>query len=116
MNAPTLNGTATQSGTGSKPTFSDDRPGDRIWASFTGPLLNSANTTSLRVVNASLPSNPDTGNGGVVTVPDDTLLRVSNLTVEVFLKVDRRVNFPPRGRQGARRRQHELEPRLRQLG
>lgn len=30
VNAPTLNGTATQNGTGAKPTFSDDRPGDRI--------------------------------------------------------------------------------------
>lgn len=94
VNAPTLNGTATQNGTGAKPTFSDDRPGDRIWASFTGPLLNSANTTSLRFVNTGLPGDTNSNNGSVMTAPDDPLLRVSNLTVEVFLKVDRRVNFP----------------------
>lgn len=93
-NAPTLNGTATQNGTGAKPTFSDDRPGDRIWASFTGPLLNSANSSSLRFVNTGLPGDTNSNNGSAVAVPDDSLLRVSNLTVEVFLKVDRRVNFP----------------------
>jgi hypothetical protein len=95
VNAPTLNGSATQNGSGAKPAFSDDRPGDRIWASFTGPLLNGANAASLRFVNAGLPVNTNSSDGGVVTVPDnDPLLRATNLTVEAFLKVDRRVNWP----------------------
>ena len=94
-NAPTLNGTATQNESGPKPTFSADRPGDRVWSSFSGPLLNSANTASLRFVNAGLPGNTNSNSGGAVTVPDnDPLLRPANLTVEAFIKVDRRVNFP----------------------
>jgi hypothetical protein len=39
-NAPTLNATATKNGSGALPTFSEARPGPRIWASFTGPLLS----------------------------------------------------------------------------
>jgi len=95
VNAPALNGTAVQNAGGPKPTFSDDRPGARIWASSDGPLLNTTNSASLRFVNTGLGTTLDSHVGGAVNVPDnDPLLRATNLTVEAFVKVDRRVNFP----------------------
>lgn len=95
VNAPTLNGTAVQNAGGPKPTFSDDRPGPRIWASSDGPLLNTTNSASLRFVNTGLPADTNSHAGGAVNVPDnDPLLRATNLTVEAFVKVDRRVNYP----------------------
>ena len=94
-NAPALNATAGRYSSGAQyPSFDNDRPGARIWASFTGPLLNSTNAASLRFINADLPSNKDTQNGSLATVPDNPLLRATNLTVEAFLKVDRRMNWP----------------------
>jgi len=94
-NAPILNATATKNGSGALPTFSDDRPGARVWASLTGPLLNETNAASLYVVNAGLPSNTNSNDGGCAYVNDhDPLLHPSNLTVEAFVKVNRRVNWP----------------------
>jgi len=95
-NAPTLNGTASKVGTGSSiPVHSDDRPSTRIWRHYGGTLLNTSNSASLRFVNAGLPADPNSKNGGVVTVTDnDPLLRASNVTVEAFIKVDRHVNWP----------------------
>ena len=94
-NAPTLNATAGRYSSGaSYPLFDNDRPGARVWASFTGPLLNSTNAASLRFINADLPGNTNSQNGGFASVPDSPLLRATNLTVEVFLKVKRRVNWP----------------------
>ena len=94
-NAPTLNATAGRYSSGARyPMFDADRPGARIWANFAGPLLNSTNAASLRFINADLPGNTNSYNGGLATVADSPLLRVTNLTVEVFLKVDRRMNFP----------------------
>lgn len=94
VNAPALNGTAKQNESGAKPTFSSDRPGEQIWASSTGPLLNGANTSSLRFVNAGLPDNPNSNAGGVVTAAgSDPSLHASNITVEAFIKTDRHVNY-----------------------
>lgn len=94
-NAPTLNATATKNGSGALPTFSADRPGARVWASFTGPLLNATNAASLRFVNTGLPGDTNSNNGSCAYVADhDPLLHPSNLTVEAFVKVDRRVNWP----------------------
>ena len=91
---PMLIGTAYQNDGGPKPTFSGDRPGDRIWASFSGPLLNDANTASLRFVNTGLPDNPNSNTGGVVRIPgSDPSLKATNLTVEAFFKTDRHVNY-----------------------
>lgn len=90
-NAPTLNGTAGRTGNGVLPKFDSDRPGSRVWNSFNGHRLNATNSSSLRFVNAGVPSSQA---GSVVTVPDNTpLLRASNLTVEAFVKVDRHVNW-----------------------
>lgn len=94
-NAPTLNATAGRYSSSARyPTFDNDRPGTRVWASFAGPLLNSTNAASLRLINADLPSNTNSYNGGLATVSDNPLLHPTNLTVEVFLKIDRHVNFP----------------------
>lgn len=95
-NAPTLNATAAGNGYGSAPTFNADVPGPKIYSRFGGPLLNSTNTASLRFINAGLANNNDySHDGGRVTVPDnDPLLRATNMTVEVFVKVDRRVWWP----------------------
>jgi hypothetical protein len=94
-NTPTLNATAAKNGTGALPTFSSDRPGARIWASFSGPLLNDTNAASLSFVNAGLPANTNSNDGSCATVNDnDPLLRATNLTVEAFVKVNRRVFYP----------------------
>lgn len=95
VNAPALNATATKNGTGAPPTFDADRPGARIWSRLTGPLLNTTNSASLFFVNTGLPGDTNSNNGSCLTVPDNTpLLRASNLTVEAFIKVNRRVNYP----------------------
>ncbi len=95
VNAPALNGAASQIGTGSNPVHSDDRPGVRIWSRYGGALLNTSNSASLRFVNAGLPAVTNSSSGGVITVPDnDPLLRASNVTVEAFIKVDRHINWP----------------------
>ena len=94
-NAPTLNATATVNSSGAIPTYSSDRPGARVWSGFTGSLLNTTNSASLRFVNAGLPGDTNSNNGGCAYVPDNNpLLRATNLTVEAFLKVNRRVNWP----------------------
>ena len=91
---PALIGTAYQNDGGPKPTFSADRPGDRIWASSDGPLLNGANTASLKFVNTGLPDNPNSNTGGVVRIPGGAPpLHATNLTVETFFKTDRHVNY-----------------------
>ena len=92
--APTLNATAAINGTGALPTYSSDRPGARVWSGFTGSLLNTTNGASLRLVNAGLPADTNSNNGGCAYVPDNNLLHATNLTVEAFLKVNRRVNWP----------------------
>ncbi len=96
VNAPTLNATAAGSGSGSVPTFNADVPGPIVYSRFGGAPLNSTNTASLRFVNAGLANNEEySHNGGCATVPDnDPLLRATNFTVEVFVKVDRNVNWP----------------------
>lgn len=95
VNAPALNGAASQIGTGSNPVHSDDRPGVRIWSRYGGALLNTSNSASLHFVNTGLPAVTNSSSGGVITVPDnDPLLRASNLTVEAFIKVDRHINWP----------------------
>ena len=95
INAPAFNGTAKSNDSGPKPVFSDDRPGDQIWAYFSGPILNSANTGSLRFTNAGLPNVPASHVGGVVEISgSDPVLRATNLTVEAFVKVDRVAAFP----------------------
>ncbi len=94
-NAPTLNATATINGTGSIPRFNADVPGSRIWSAFGGTLINATNSSSLRLVNAGLPVDTNSNNGGCARVTDnDPLLRPTNLTVEVFVKIDRLVNYP----------------------
>lgn len=94
VNAPDFNGTAGVNGSASLPAFDNDRPAAQIYSRLGGPPLNPANSASLRFVNAGLPADTNSPAGGVVTVPDHALLRASNITVEVFLKVDRRVNWP----------------------
>jgi hypothetical protein len=95
VNAPALNGTTNRySASAQVPVFSSDRPGTRLWSSFTGSPINTTNTASLLFVNADLPGNTNSGNGGFVLVPDNALLHPSNITVEAFIKVNRRVNYP----------------------
>jgi len=93
-NAPTLNGTASGNAGGATPRFHADSPGPRVYAGLTGPLLNATNSASLRFVNAGLPGNTNSTAGGLVNVSDNALLHATNLTVEVFLKIDRHVNWP----------------------
>ena len=85
---------ATSTGSGAAPAFDVDVPCGSVWDGFSGEAANAGNTASLRFVNAGLPGNPDSGDGGGVAVPDNALLRATNLTVEAFVKVDRRVNWP----------------------
>ena len=95
VNAPAFNGVAKSNDSGPKPVFSDDRPGDQIWAYFSGPILNSSNAGSLRFTNAGLPGAPASHSGGVVEISgNDPALFASNLTVEAFVKVDRVAAFP----------------------
>jgi hypothetical protein len=94
-NAPTLNGTAVANGTGSRPTHDSDTPGEVITAGLGGPVVNAANDTSLLFVNASIPGNLNSHDGGRVDVADNNpLTRPINLTVEAFIRIDERVNFP----------------------
>ena len=95
VNAPALDATAAGNGGGSAPTFNADVPGSVIYSRSGGAPLNSANSASLRFVNAGLPGNTYSHDGGCVTAPDnDPLLRATNLTVEAFVKVDRNVGYP----------------------
>lgn len=94
-NAPALNGAATLNGTGTRPVHSSDTPGAVITAGVGGPVVNAANGTSLYFVNQGLPGDLNSQSGGRVDVTDsDPLLRPASLTVELFIKIDRRVNYP----------------------
>ena len=93
-NAPALNASASFYGSGKAPRFDADVPGTRVWGSCGGAQSGGVNIASLRFVNAGLPANTNANDGGCATVPDSPLLRGTNLTVEAFVKVGRRVNYP----------------------
>lgn len=93
-NAPVLNASVAFYGAGKAPRFDADVPGASVWGSLTGSPINGDNPASLRFVNAGLPVNTNSNDGGYATVADTPLLRATNLTVEAFVKVNRRVNWP----------------------
>ena len=85
---------AARAGAGSAPVFDGGIPCAHVWDGVSGEPANTENTASLRFANAGLPDNPNSGDGGCATVPDSALPRLTDLTVETFVKVDRRVNWP----------------------
>ena len=89
-----LDAAATVSGSGRPPSFSADLAGTNIWDNMTAGATSHTDGASLRFVNAGLPANTNSGYGGCAVVPDSTLLRLTNLTLEAFVKVDRHVNWP----------------------
>jgi hypothetical protein len=94
VNAPALDAAAAYAGAGAAPAFDADTPCARVWDGVSGGIVNAGNTASLRFVNAGLPANTNSTDGGALTVADNALLRATNLTVEAFVKVGRRVNWP----------------------
>ncbi len=90
----TLDATASGIGSGRPPAFNADTAGTNIWDNMTAGATSHTDMASLRFVNAGLPANTNSGYGGCAVVPDSALLRLTNLTVEAFVKVDRRVNWP----------------------
>ena len=93
-NPSAMSATATNSGTGKVPRFDADIPADRIWSGAVGSAVSSGNGASLRFLNAGLPANINSGYGGCVVAADSALIRLTNLTVEVFAKVAGHVNWP----------------------
>jgi hypothetical protein len=92
--APALNAAAACVGTGKAPRFDASTPGTCVRAGLAGTPLNIENSASLRFVNAGLPANTNSNDGGCATVTNNALLRATNLTVEAFVKVNRHVNWP----------------------
>lgn len=86
--------TATGIGLGKNPRFDATVPACRLWASIQGDPVNAQNEASLLFVNAGLPANTNSNDGGCVTIPDCAFLRSTNITVEAFVKVNRHVNWP----------------------
>ncbi len=94
-NAPILNGTAAANGVGARPTHDSLTPGPVITSGDGGAVVNAANDTSLLFVNAGIPGNLNSHDGGRVDMADnDPLTRPRNLTVEAFIRIDGRVNYP----------------------
>lgn len=88
-----LNGTAVSQSGGDIPVFSDVIPAPVIWSSsFGGVLLNSNNTTSLKFTNAGLPE-MNNYSGGKVYLNDTNALHLGDQTVELFVKIDRPVDW-----------------------
>lgn len=95
FNAPTLNGTAAKSNNdGRAPIYSLDVPAPVVYARLGGEVLNGDNSSSLRFVNTGLPENENSYAGGVVVVPSDELLHLDNFTVQAFVKMGSKVNYP----------------------
>ena len=96
FNAVALNGTAKINGTGSTyPAFRADVPGTNIFSGILGgALLNANNSSSLFFTNNSAtPINSQSG-GYVEVTNSPSLAFPTNFTVEVFVKINRHVNWP----------------------
>lgn len=91
--SPTMDGATAASAL--RPAFSADIPPattTRITQGYKGAVVNADNRSSLFFVNTGLPANTNSATGGQVTIPG--YLHPSNFTVEVFFKINRRVNNP----------------------
>lgn len=92
-NSPAMDGlTATSA---QRPTFSADIPPDstdQISQGYRGTVVNRHNTSALLMLNTGLPANTNSATGGQIVIPG--FLHPSNFTVEVFFKINRRVNYP----------------------
>lgn len=93
-NSPLLDGTANSTGTGQKPSFDLDIHTHCVWSDLCADATSYPNYLSLRFINKGLPDNPNSGEGSCVTVTNNSILLISNITVEAFVKIDRHVNWP----------------------
>jgi hypothetical protein len=96
FNTVELTGIAKSNGSGSsKPAFRADVPGTNIFNGiFGGSLLNANNSASLFFTNNS--ATPiSSQNGGYVEITNaPSLAFPTNFTIEVFVKINRHVNWP----------------------
>ncbi len=88
-----MEATAASNRGGPIPYFTDDIGSSYLKTDPNGPDVH-ANKCSLKFTNTGLPANTNSHSGGVLTIPHDEIMVLSNLTAEAFIKVDRRVNYP----------------------
>jgi len=88
-----MEATAGSNGGGPIPFFDDDIGVSYIKEGTNATAIH-ANKFSLKFTNSGLPANTNSHSGGILTVPHNGILLLSNLTAEAFIKVDRRVNYP----------------------
>lgn len=84
--------TAGTNDNGTLPYFTENIGLDYLTEGMNGTVI-STNKCSLKFTNSGLPE-MNSSKGGVLTIPYNEIMVLSNLTVEVFVKVDRLVNYP----------------------
>ncbi len=85
--------TAASNADGPIPSYSDDIGRPYLAEGASGSSINT-NKYSLKFTNTGLPGDLSSHKGGVLTIPHNTIMVLSNLTVEAFVKIDRLVNYP----------------------
>jgi hypothetical protein len=92
-NPTIMTATASSNGGGPIPQFSGDIGLDSLIEGAEGTAI-STNSLSLKFTNSGLPGNLNSSNGGVLTIPHNAIMVLSNLTAEAFVRMDRLVNYP----------------------
>ena len=92
-NPTVMEGEASPANFGIAPCFSNDIWQSYLTDNFWGTVIHT-NKCSLKFTNTGLSENFYSNNGGVVLISHDDIMVISNLTVEVFVKVDRLVGYP----------------------
>jgi len=85
--------TAASNDGGPIPSFRDEIGLPYLTEGASGSSI-STNKCSLKFTNSGLPGNLSSSSGGVLTVPHNAIMVLSNLTAEAFVKMDRLVDFP----------------------
>ena len=91
-NPTIMEGTAGSNQGGDIPYFSDEI-GYTTFRDNAGATTVRTNKCSLKFTNGGLPSDENSHQGGVITIPYNEIMTMSNLTVEAFVKMDRKVNY-----------------------
>jgi hypothetical protein len=92
-NPTIMEGTAGSNAEGPVPYFSDDIGIPYLTEGSSG-TVTSTNKCSLKFTNTGLPADPGSHKGGIIPIPYNEIMVMSNLTAEAFVKIDRLVNFP----------------------